>query len=368
MSGLQSHEQLVPQLETWLRKHVAGGAPLELRDITRPKGGFSAQTLLLKVAVQEQGEWREHDWVVRLEQTGREIFPDTDIARQARMMRALAERNIPVPVVLGVESDRSLLGGQFLVMERIAGHSLPQHPSYQVAGLLHELAPGRRHAMWQEAIETIGRINRLDWRAGLTFLDKPQYGSASLDQYLNWLRRWKDSATSGRAHPVIDAAIAYLDRQKPATQHVDVLWGDSNPGNILFTADGRVAAAHDFEAAALGPGEIDLGWWFFMDEMLSTGVPRLEGLPDRGQQIAFYEQALGRRVADLPYYEVLAGVRIALVVVRSAQLFISEGQLAADSRAGFENPLVQLLAGKLGIEYHGSMTDYMALVTVMNRR
>jgi aminoglycoside phosphotransferase (APT) family kinase protein len=303
-----------------------------------------------------------------LERSGRDIFPDADITRQGKMMRALGARAIRVPKTLAVEADRSYLGGQFLVMERVEGHSLPQHPSYQVKGLLHDLPPVRRHAMWQDAIATIGRINRLDWRAGFEFLDRPRYGPPGLDQYLGWLEGWKTQAMSGRAHPVMDAAIAYLLAARPPTAHVDVLWGDSNPGNYLFAPDGSVAAAHDFEASALGPGEIDLAWWFFIDEMLSAGVPRLDGLPDRATQIEIYAQALGRPVADLHYYEVLAGLRISLVVVRSAQLLIGEGELEPTSRAGVENPIVDLLGAKLGMESRSSPEHYMQLVTVMNRR
>jgi aminoglycoside phosphotransferase (APT) family kinase protein len=184
MAESEEHAHIAAALETWLRRHLAGGAELKIREIGRPKGGFSAHTLLLKVDTNLVGSTTERDWVVRLEQTGREIFPDTDIGRQADMMRALAARGVPVPVILGVETDRSVAGGQFLVMERIPGHSLPQHPSYQVAGLLHDLAPDRRHAMGKQAIATMARINRMDWQQGFRFLDKPAYGKAGLDQYL----------------------------------------------------------------------------------------------------------------------------------------------------------------------------------------
>jgi aminoglycoside phosphotransferase (APT) family kinase protein len=253
-------------------------------------------------------------------------------------------------------------------MERIFAHSLPQHPSYQVAGLLHDLPPERRKATWHEAITVIGRINRLDWRDGFAFLNKPKYGEPGLSQYLGWIEAWRSEVTGGAPNPVIDAAMAFLAEHRLATPHVDVLWGDSNPGNMLFHNDGSVAAVLDFEAAALGPGEIDLGWWFFIDELLSFGVPRLAGLPDRAAQIDAYAQAVGRPVADLHYFEVLAGVRIALVVVRSASLLVSSGQLPAATRAGLENPIISLLAGKLGIDCGKGMDDYMELVGVMNRR
>jgi aminoglycoside phosphotransferase (APT) family kinase protein len=347
---------------------MAGGAALKVLEMRRPKGGFSAHTLLVKIAILDLGPGHEHEWVIRLERSGREIFLDTDIARQGQMMRALGERGIPVPQILAVEPDRTLLGGQFLVMDRIVGHSLPQHPSYQVAGLLHDLAPERRYSMWKEAIATIGRINAIDWTKGFEFLNKTRYGTPGLEQYLAWLSAWKTEATGGKPHRVIDAAMAYLSAKTPATKHVDVLWGDSNPGNFLFDADGHVLAAHDFEASALGPGEIDLGWWFFLDELLSLGVPRLQGLPERAAQIAIYEAAIGRAVADVDYYELLAGVRICLVVVRSAQLLISEGRLSPASLAGSKNPIVDLLAAKLGMESRSSIEDYMEFVAVMNQR
>ena len=177
VASQRAREPIAPALEAWLSRNLADGADLELLEITRPKGGFSANTLLLKVITNLSGQRNEHNWVLRLEQTGREIFPDTDIGRQVEMMRALAAHGIPVPGFLALNCDRSLLGGQFLVMERIFGNSLPQHPSYQVTGLLHDLAPDRRCAMWEDSITTIGRINRLDWRNGFAFLDKPAYGA-----------------------------------------------------------------------------------------------------------------------------------------------------------------------------------------------
>jgi aminoglycoside phosphotransferase (APT) family kinase protein len=368
MGVAQGLENVEAALQAWLRKNLANGAELWLSEVRRPKSGFSAHTLLLKVRTRVGGIQADHEWVLRLERSGREIFPDADITRQGKMMRALGAHAIPVPKTLAVESDRAPLGGQFLVMERVQGHSLPQHPSYQVTGLLHDLDPEHRGAMWKDAVTTIGRINRLDWRDGFEFLDRPAYGAPGLGQYLAWLDAWTNRTLGGQPHRVIDAAVAYLFANRPSTAHVDVLWGDSNPGNYLFAQDGRVAAAHDFEASALGPGEIDLGWWFFIDELLSFGVPRLDGLPDRATQIKTYEDTVGRQVADLHYYEVLAGVRICLVVARTAQLLIGEGQLEPTSQAGAENPMVDVLGAKLGMERRGSMEHYMQLVAVMNRR
>jgi aminoglycoside phosphotransferase (APT) family kinase protein len=160
----------------------------------------------------------------------------------------------------------------------------------------------------------------------------------------------------------------YLEREKPRTDDVAVLWGDSNVGNMLFAPDGRLAAMLDFEAAALGPGEIDLGWWFYMDDMLSFGMDKLNGLPSRAEQIALYEELRGRKVDALEYYEVLAGVRMSLVMVRTVERLINFGLLEKNSRAAIANPIVAVLAGRLGVNAEPPGADYMALVTLMNTR
>jgi aminoglycoside phosphotransferase (APT) family kinase protein len=356
------------RLATWLAAHLTADDRPQLVEVRAPKTGFSATTLLLTLAFTRGGAPQTERVVLRLEQPGHDIFLDTDIGRQGDMMRGLAARGVRAPAVIGIERDPGVLGGKFLVTEHVDGHGLPQHPSYHVAGLLHDLDPAGRHRLWSDAVGGIASINRLDWRDGFRFLDRPAYGPPGLDQYLGWLRAWRAEASGGAPHPVVDPAIDYLEQAKPETDDVAVLWGDSNAGNMLFAADGRLAAMLDFEAAALGPGEIDLGWWFFMDDMLSFGVPRLEGLPDRAEQIAIYEAARGRPTHAIPYYEVLAGVRMALVMVRTTDRLINFGLLPKTSRAAVANPIVQVLASRLDMPSEPTGADYMEMVTVMNRR
>jgi aminoglycoside phosphotransferase (APT) family kinase protein len=128
-----------------------------------------------------------------------------------------------------------------------------------------------------------------------------------------------------------------------------VLWGDPNPGNFLFADDLSVAAVLDFEAAALGPGEIDLAWWLMMDRRrrLEGSLP---GLPDREEMIALYEQALGRPTQNLRYFEVLAAFRMSLVLVRSVARLKTDGRLPAECTAAIANPFCCMLAEFLGVE------------------
>lgn len=329
----------------------------------QPKTGFSADTLLLDVATDEGPA----AIVVRIERIGRHMFQDSSMERQARMMDLLRQSGIPVPTVLGWSTNLEILGAPFLVMRACAGVSLPQHPSYHVAGLLTALAPDQRAHAWFDALGVMARINRIDWQAGGGFLLNPAYGTPGLDHYLGWVRAWRDMVCPA-GHPVIDAAIAYLHANQPCDAPAELLWGDSNAGNFLFGPDGSVTAALDFEAAAIGPAEVDLGWWFVVDRMLAAGHPLPQGMPDREAQIAHFEHALGRPVGDLHYYEILASLRMALVMARTGGLLIQSGALAPDNAVGLYNPAATMLAGMLDMAHDDRLDHYFEMVKTMNAR
>lgn len=351
------------RLDAWLSSHTQLGANCHIVSIGQPKTGFSADTLLLSV----QSEKGAADIVLRIEHPGRNIFLDASIERQARMMEALAQRGVPVPEILGWDVGGTVLDAPFLVMCKTDGTSLPQYPSYHVAGLLIELDPAERARAWRQSLETMAQINRLDWRDGFDFLLSPPYGAPGLEHYLGWIAAWRNLACK-KSHPVIDQAMAFLRDNRPPVADIGLLWGDSNPGNLLFGPDGSVTAALDFEAASIGPAEIDLGWWFVVDRMLAAGNPLPAGMPNRDEQVAIFERALGRPVADLAYFEVLAALRMALVIARTADILIEAGALPADNQVAVYNPAASMLAGLLGIAHDGRMDHYMGMVQAMNQR
>ena len=347
----------------WLCGTGKIGARCEVLGVHQPKTGFSADTLLLDIST----EAGPAEIVVRIEHLGRHMVLDSSMERQARMMDLLLRSGVPAPTVLGWSTDLAILGAPFLVMRACTGVSLPQHPSYHVAGLLTDLAPLQRAHAWHDALGVMARINRIDWRAESHFLMDPVYGAPGLDHYLGWVQAWRNMVCPA-GHPVIDAGIAYLLARQPSDAPAELLWGDSNPGNFLFGPDGTVTAALDFEAASIGPAEIDLGWWFVLDRMLAAGNPLPEGMPDRAAQIAHFERALGRSLDDLHYYEVLAAVRMALVMARTGGLLIQSGALAADNAVALYNPAATMLAQMLNIAHDDRLDHYFAMVNTMNAR
>jgi hypothetical protein len=65
--------------------------------------------------------------------------------------------------------------------------------------------------------------------------------------------------------------------------------------------------------------------------------------------ISIYESAIGRAVEDVAYFEILAAVRMSLVLVRSVARLQEEGQLPAACEAGLKNPYCVMLAERLGV-------------------
>jgi aminoglycoside phosphotransferase (APT) family kinase protein len=349
------------RLESWLARQVK--VPCRIVAQNSPKTGFSADTVVLTV----EGLPGSDGLVVRIDHPAKVMFADATMARQAQMMAGLHERGVPVPRVIGWSDDPTILGAPFLVMQKASGVPLPQHPSYHVAGLLTELDPAGRVRAWRTALTTIAQINRLPWQE-FAFLLQPAYGEPGLEHYLGWIRACRLLACGDAEHPVIDPAIAWLQAHRPRETAVELLWGDSNPGNFLFGQDGSVSVALDFEAASIGPAEIDLAWWFVVDRMLAAGNPLPAGMPDRAAQMSLFESALGRELGDLKYYEVLAALRMSMVIARAVRVLQGSGDLPAENSAARLNPAASMLAGMIGIHHPVDMSDYMQMVMVMNKR
>jgi len=360
----------VPQemeLSTALEKWLKSRPDLDVTEVTfsRASNGFSAETIFAEIL--GHGGQRT-DLVFRIEQPGGQIFLDTDIADQARVLKSLADNGIPVPEVLALEEDCSVVGRRFLVMSRVKGKNFPQSPNYLANGWVKELDASQRTQLWANALTLLGRINRLTAADGFEFLDRPKYGKAGLGQYLEWLAAWRDEAVGDQPGEVINAALDWLLANRPGEVPVQFIWGDSNPCNILFDTDLSVSAALDFEAAALAPGEVDLGWWFFMERRRSHGRAQLSGVPDRAESIAIYEAALGRPAIAVDYFEVLGGLRMALVIARTNRRLVETGKLSQLGAVAQHNPIVVTLAELIGKDPPAVGEDFSNFVSAVAGR
>jgi aminoglycoside phosphotransferase (APT) family kinase protein len=296
---------------------VATDVEIQWRDAG--SNGFSNITELFDAWWHEDGEDRSKGFVLRTQPAGGELFYDTPLLFQWQMMEAIAQRSdIPVPRLVQASADGGPLGAPFFVMEAVEGRVPLNGTGYHGSGWVSELAPEDRSRLATNAIAALAEIHSIPWQQGFEFLDRPERGDVGLDQYLRYQEQWYEWAAKGRSFPVIDQGLRWLRDHQPADPRVCISWGDARVGNIIFGTDQSVCSVIDWEQATLGPPEMDVAWWLMFEELFtaSQGIVPLAGIPDKAALVDAYEQASGRTLEDLTYYEVLAWVRITITCLR----------------------------------------------------
>lgn len=349
---------LSAQLGSWLQKQapqgVKGAQGAQVKALQSASGGYSNITLLGELHWPQSHlaelSAKPQSIVVRIQPEGDAVFPDCDVQAQYRTMQLLQNSGLPVPPLLGLEMDASVLGAPFFIMGRLDGQVPNENPLYHLEGWFHDLPPEQIRQHWLAGVDGIAALARLDWRAlGFSFLmpatsESPR--ARQLAQYRDMLH-WSEGL-SGRAYPLLWRCHEWLIANAPQDEAVSLSWGDAKLGNCVFK-NGQLAGMLDWERPALANPVDDLSWWLMLDESLCTGygVPRLAGLPTREETVAHWERASGFSAHDLPYYDVFSAWRFAIVMTRIGQIFTQRGWVPPEAEMDLRNGgsrLVELLA------------------------
>jgi aminoglycoside phosphotransferase (APT) family kinase protein len=341
-----------PRFAAWLRQRLPDADDLRMSPLVAPQSsGFSNETLLFELEWSERGSPRREALVVRIQPTGYQIFPEYDLGLQFRAMRLLAPTDVPVPKTWWLETeDTSVFGAPFYVMSQLRGRVPGDNPPYHAAGWMHEIPPAEREAIWLGGFDAMARIHRLDLDpTGFGFLRRPELGRNGLEQELAYYQRYWEWASQGRDNPLIETARDWLVANAPQGEPEGLVWGDARIGNIIFDG-GKAVAVLDWEMVTVGSPEKDVGWAIFLDRHHSEGIetPRLPGFPSYEDTIAFYEERSGHRVRHLHYYQVFAGYRFAIIMLRIAQQLVHYGLMTPEQGREMElNNTVTRLTAKL---------------------
>ena len=330
-------------LERWLARRT-GSARVEVSSLEIPaRSGFSSETLLLDARWDDDGRTIQRGLALRVEPSGHQVFPSTEFDAQVRVLRALRdEGSVPVPEVLWFEEDRSILGDRFLAMARVEGQVPADNPSYHVEGWFPALPEAQRAAVWMAGIDAMGAVNRIDLeQAGLGWI-----APRRPEEQLELDRAYRTFAAGDAPYLLVDQAFEVLSASvPPADAQPALCWGDSRLGNLMFAADGSVAAVLDWEMVTVGDPVQDLAWYLLIDRHHHEGfgVPRLAGLPSRSASVARWEQASGRSAEHLGWYELLGAARYAAIVTRVLLLLDSSGIFPGAAGMAYDNTASQLL-------------------------
>ena len=231
-----------------------------------------------------------------------------DVAREYRVLSALARTPVPHPAPIHLCADEMIIGTPFLLMSKVDGfHLKAPYPE-------HALRPGVMRAMMFDFIEVIAHLSRVDWEAaGLTGFGQP---AGYLDRQVGrWLGQLAHYQT--RDLPRLAEVADWLRAHQPVSGPPGILHGDYQFLNVLFANDlpPRVAGVLDWEQSTIGDPLVDLGWVLGLWTQAGEESPlnafygnasQEPGAPTRAQLAERYAAVCGRPVEDRLYYEVLA--------------------------------------------------------------
>jgi aminoglycoside phosphotransferase (APT) family kinase protein len=250
--------------------------------------------------------------VLRRPPLGHVLESAHDMAREHRIMAALAHSPVPVPPMVGLCCDRSVLGVDFYVMRFVPGHVLRSRGDVDV------LEPDARHRLSRNLVDTLAAIHAVDLdRVDLADLGRHE---AYISRQLNrWHRQFHEGGT--RDLPLLDAVHAELSARVPEQGPATIVHGDYRLDNCLVNEDGDVAAVLDWEICTLGDPLADVGmllvyWVEEGDELDPLGQPATTapGFFGREQLVDRYAEVSGRDLSHIAFYRVFGLWKLACVL------------------------------------------------------
>ena len=169
------------------------------------------------------------------------------VEREFKVMQALHASEVPVPRMLLLCEDESVIGRAFYLMEFVAGRVLWDQA-------LPELAPAGRAAIYDEMNRVIAALHRIDPAAvGLADYGRP--GNYFERQIARWTKQYQASITEpiDSMARLIDWLPGHIPQSARDETQVSIVHGDYRLDNLVFDADRpSVVAVLDWELSTLG--------------------------------------------------------------------------------------------------------------------
>lgn len=303
----------------WLADQLPGTGDVRIEPLSQTAGNSHT------IYAVDRGD---RQWVLRVAPSHAEakVGNAYNLQREWTVLKALAGTAIPHAAPVLHQDGSAPIDEDFLLLERVAGVTLegqlPQHYSDS----------GRQ--LTDAIVDTLVAIGEV--RCDLGEPDGPERSLRSdpttqlARQFGKGRRMLAEFRT--RDTPVLDAMIDELERYQPASSTIGLIHGDYSTLNIMAPLSGppAVKAVLDWETATIGDVMIDIGYltarWVRPEENAVLAAYTLGGaVPGRDYLAERYAEVSGRSMANLPYYQGFAMVRLAIAL---------EGRVARLARRG----------------------------------
>ena len=232
-------------------------------------------------------------YVVRKKPPGKLLPKAHMVEREFRIMKALADTDVPVPAMMALCEDDSIIGTPFFVMEYLQGRVFWD-------ARFPELSASERAAMYQETNRVLSTLHTVDYEdIGLGDYGRP--GNYFARQISIWTRNYQAAETETLSS--MNSLIDWLPAHIPGDDSVSIAHGDYRLDNMVFhPTEPRVIGLLDWELSTLGHPLADLAYYcmiFYMDSPYHPSIGPLaggdSGLPTADEYVAMYCERTGRQ-------------------------------------------------------------------------
>jgi len=251
-------------------------------------------------------------YILKLAPPGVARRGNTDVYRQAPLLRSLAKAGIPVPAVPWSSPRDDLLGTPFIIMEFLAGRIFfvwQPHKSFS-------REPTALRTLWRQAAQMLARLHRVNWQTVLANWERPR---ALRDELNSWVPLLRHAETPALANAGLDLQrllAAHIPDERP----IGLVHGDFQPGNILYV-DGKANAIIDWELASIGAQGLDVGWLMMMADGLAWPSTCRPVAPiSCADLLDSYRHAGGPALANLDWFQALAQFRLGAIACLNVKL------------------------------------------------
>jgi aminoglycoside phosphotransferase (APT) family kinase protein len=301
----------LPAVTAWLRRErpalLAGTPTARL-----VAGGRSNLTFLL-----DDGARR---LVLRRPPLGHVLATAHDMAREYRMISALAGTAVPVPEAIALCQDDDVNGAPFYVMAHVEGRVLRRHAD------LADLDAAAREQLARAMMSTLADLHAVDPASvGLADAGRPEGFMA------RQVRRWSTQLEQSRSRdlPGVERLRDTLAATVPpptAGPGGGIVHGDYRLDNLIVAGPGEpdalaVRAVLDWEMATIGEPLADVGlllaYWDGLgsrDNIVSSSLGPAAGFPPGSRLVEWYAERTRTDLAHLPWYVGFGFFKIAVIL------------------------------------------------------
>ena len=239
------------------------------------------------------------------------------VLREARILTALNQTNVPHPHCYAVCDDASVIGAPFYVMEKVVGWA----PNLRNEKIHNEPPFDKMPYVWRipyAIVDGLIALANVDHVAiGLADYGKPgNFLARQVDRWAGQLASYKERYNyEGRVLEGFAETEAWLRSNVLKSETTGIIHGDVGTPNMMFHhgPPARLAAMIDWELSTIGDPMLDIGWFTgsMRDETDPNRVsetalqdPRL--FPTRQELARYYCAGTGRDIADFDYFSILA--------------------------------------------------------------